>query len=211
MVVLPEATLVADPELAIVATAGFDELHTTEVVRSCVLLSLNVPVAVNCLVVPTAMLAFAGVTASDTNVAPVTVRDAVPFTPPLVAVIVVVPVPTLVTNPFTSTVATPVAVDDQVNDVSNCVLPSSKFPTALNCSVVPAAIEELDGLTEIEIKCAGTTVSTELSLNDPIVAVIVVVPDASVVAKPLPFTLATEDEEEVQVTPLLKSELLPSV
>ena len=36
---------------------------------SCVLLSLKVPVAVNCFVVPTAMLEFAGVTAMETSVA----------------------------------------------------------------------------------------------------------------------------------------------
>ncbi len=40
---------------------------------SCVLLSLNVPVAVNCLVAPTAMLEFAGVTAIETKFAPVIV------------------------------------------------------------------------------------------------------------------------------------------
>jgi hypothetical protein len=47
-----------------------------------VLLSLNVPVAVNCFAVPTAMLELAGVTAMDTNVAAVTVSDALPVTDP---------------------------------------------------------------------------------------------------------------------------------
>ena len=52
IVVEPVATLVARPwlpgALLIVAAAGFDELHETDEVTSCELLSLNVPVAVNC-------------------------------------------------------------------------------------------------------------------------------------------------------------------
>lgn len=51
----------------------------------------------------------------------------------------------------------------------------------------------------------------ELSLNDPTVAVIVVVPLAKVEASPLELTVATEVSLEIQVTPLLKSELVPSV
>src|SRR5260370_18660830 len=68
-----------------VAAAAVDEVQMTEVVTSCVLESLKVPVAVNCLVVPTAMLEFAGVTASETRVALVTVNDAFPLTDPEVA------------------------------------------------------------------------------------------------------------------------------
>ena len=56
----PRATLVASPRLLIVATVAWDELHRTEAVRSCVLVSLKVPVAVNCLLVPIAMVEFAG-------------------------------------------------------------------------------------------------------------------------------------------------------
>ena len=70
---------------------------------SCVLLSLNVPVAVNCLMAPTAMLEFAGVTAIETKFAPVNVRDAVPLTEPEVAVMVATPVPRLVARPVEST------------------------------------------------------------------------------------------------------------
>jgi hypothetical protein len=210
MVVLPVATLVATPVLAIVAAAGLEELQTTDPEISCVLLSLKDPVAVNCLVVPVAIVEFAGVTVIDTRVALVTVRDAVPVTDPDAAVIVVVPVPKLVANPLASTEATALDEDDQLTDDNNCVLPSSKLPTALNCSVLPNAIERFAGLTEIEIRCAGTTVSTLLSLNDPTVAVIVVEPAATVVASPFPSTVATDVEDELQVTPLFRSELVPS-
>ena len=69
----------------------FEELHVTLPVRFCVLLSLNVPVAMYCCVRPAATDAVAGVTAMDCNVAAVTVSDAVPVMLPLLAVIVVVP------------------------------------------------------------------------------------------------------------------------
>jgi hypothetical protein len=69
----------------------------------------------------------------------------------------------------------------------------------------------VSGLSEIETKCAGTTVSTELSLNEPTVAVIVVEPAANVVASPELPMVATEVEDELQDTPPLKSELVPSV
>jgi hypothetical protein len=54
--------------LLIVATDVVAEAHVTEFVMFCVELSLNVPVAVNCWVLPFAIDGFAGVTAIDTSV-----------------------------------------------------------------------------------------------------------------------------------------------
>jgi hypothetical protein len=52
IVVVPTATELANPSLPpallIVAVSGLLELQVTAVVRSCVVLSENVPVAVNC-------------------------------------------------------------------------------------------------------------------------------------------------------------------
>jgi len=141
MVVLPVATLDASPCAVMVADVGLKDVHTTDAVMSSVDESLNVPVAVNCLVVPTTMLEFAGVTAIDTSVDPVTVSDAVPLTEPDAAVMVVVPVPTLVASPAEFIVATAVDEEDQIAPRSSCVLPSSKLPIALNCCTVPIAID----------------------------------------------------------------------
>jgi len=47
-VVEPAETDVASPALSIVVTPIFEELHVTCVVRSCLLLSEKIPVAVNC-------------------------------------------------------------------------------------------------------------------------------------------------------------------
>ena len=75
IVVLPAATPVARPAAVIVATAVLVEVQATDPVRFCVLLSLYVPVAMNCCVAPLAIEAFAGVTAIDTK-AGITVRFA---------------------------------------------------------------------------------------------------------------------------------------
>lgn len=169
------------------------------------LLSLKVPVALNCLLVPTAMLEFAGATAIDTSVAPVTVSVALPVTDPEVAEMVATPAAKPLAIPKESTEAVPVAEDDQVTDVSNCVLPSSKLPVAVNCCVVPCAIDTGFGLTLIETRFAGTTVRVLESVNDPTLAVIVVEPAATVVTRPLLSTVATEVEDEIQMTPLARS------
>jgi hypothetical protein len=67
------------------------------------------------------------------------------------------------------------------------------------------------GITEIELRCALTTVRLEVSLKDPTVAVIVVDPAARVEATPELLMLATEVEDEFQVTPLVKSAVEPSL
>ena len=211
MVPLPAATLETKPWALMVAVAALEDVHVTVVVMSCVLLSLNVPVAVNCFVVPTAMLEFAGVTAIETRVAEVTVSVAVPLIPPDVAVMVEVPGPVLLANPVASMVATEVEEEDQVTEVSNCVLPSSKLPTAVNGRVVPTEIDGVVGVTAMETRCAGTTVKVLVSENAPTVAVIIVVPAAAVVAMPELLMLATDVDEEAHVTPLDKSWLDPSL
>jgi hypothetical protein len=91
------------------------------------------------------------------------------------------------------------------------VLPSSKLPTALNCSVVPAATVCAAGLTEMEVRCAATTVNVEESVKDPRVAVMFAVPAATVVITPEELTVATEFADELQVTPFERSALLPSL
>ncbi len=205
IVLVPVATLVTKPWLLMVTVAGVEELHRAEAVTFCVLLSLKVPVAVNCLFVPTGMFELAGVTAIETRVALLEVRDAVPVTEPEVALMVVVPVPTAVARPEELTVEALGADDDHVTEVNNWVLPSSKLPTAVNCWVVPTAIEAVAGLIEIEIKLAGTTVRAVESVRAPTVAVTVVVPAPTVVARPELLMLATDVDEELQVTPLTRS------
>ena len=99
----PVPTLVASPcgftTLLIVATVAVSELHCTVLVTSCVLPSVNVPVAVNCCVLPRGMLGIAGVTAIETNTAGVTFSVVELVIEPEVDVTLVLPTVTLVASP----------------------------------------------------------------------------------------------------------------
>jgi hypothetical protein len=98
-----------------IATVGVAEFHVTEVVRFCVLLSVYVPVAVNCCVRPLAIEGLAGVTAIDTSAGAVTVStsagDVTPFWP---AVMLLVPWPAPVASPPEAMIATEVVAEFQV-------------------------------------------------------------------------------------------------
>lgn len=152
IVLVPAATLVTSPLLLIVAVAAVEELQSTDSVTSCVLLSLKVPVAVNCLVAPMGIVELAGETESETRAAFVTVTEAVPLTPPEIAVTVTPPAATPVASPEEFTVSKFCADEDHVTEGSSWVLPSSKMPVALNCTAVPVAIVAVAGVTEMDCR-----------------------------------------------------------
>ena len=109
------------------ATAAVDEFQVTAVVKFCVVLSEKVPVAVNCWVVPIAILGLPGLIAMETSVAEVTVNVVDPEMLPDVAVIVVEPAATDVVKPLELAAllmaATPVADEFQVTAVvRSCVV-----------------------------------------------------------------------------------------
>src|SRR5262245_12710255 len=92
---VPAATPVALPFEAaafeIVAFAAVAEAQVTVAVRSCVVASVNVPVAVNWTFVVRLIVGVVGVTAIDASTAGVTVRVTMPTIVPVVAEITVVP------------------------------------------------------------------------------------------------------------------------
>ena len=111
---VPVPTAVARPAVVIVATDVVAEAQLTWPVRFCVVLSLYVPVAVNCWVSPLAMLGLSGVTVIDWSAAVVTVSTVEPVIPLNLAEMVEVPVPTAVASPAAVMVATVVVADVQV-------------------------------------------------------------------------------------------------
>ena len=115
MVVLPTLAPVARPPLVMVAAAVLLELHVTEAVRFCVLLSLYVPVAVKAWVRPLATDGFAGVTAIETKVK-VTVKPVEPLIEPEVARMVVLPTATPVATPAMVMVAAAVLLELHVTE-----------------------------------------------------------------------------------------------
>lgn len=176
MFVLPLATAVAEPLELMVATAGLEDVHTTLLVTSWVLLSLKVPVAVNGWVRPTAIDGLIGAIAIETN-AGWTVNVVAPEMVPRVAVMVEAATPTPVASPVMPIVATEVLEDVQVTVlVMVFTLPSLYVPLATNCFVAPVAIVESTGVTLMDASAAAVTVRTVEPEMLPLVAVMVALP-----------------------------------
>ena len=212
MVEVPVALAVARPLLlAIVAVVVLDELQVTCVVMSRVVPSEYVPEAVNCWVAPTALLAVAGVTAIEFRVVAVTVRVAVPDIPPKAAVMVVVPAATAVAMPLLLIVATPVLDEFQVTcAVISRLVPSEYVQVAVSCWVLPTTLLAVAGVIAMESSVTVVTVRVVVSVTVPLVAVMVVVPAATAVTRPLLSTVATDGLDEAQVTCVDISRLVPS-
>jgi hypothetical protein len=201
IVVVPAATGVVLPllpaALLMVAMDVTDELQVTNVVRSWIVLSENVPVALNCWAVPNGILGFVGRIDSDTSVAGVIARMVEPEMLPgigwligIVAVIVVVPTATGVALPLLPAallmVAMEVADELQVADVvKSWVVLSENVPVALNCWAVPRAMLGFVGWIVSDTSVAGVIVRVVKPAIFPDMTVIVVVPIATGVALPL--------------------------
>jgi hypothetical protein len=142
-------------------------------------------------VAPLAIEVLAGVTAKETNVG-VTLRPVEPLIDPEAALMFVLPIVTPVARPALM-VATAVLVEVQVAVlVRFCVLPSVYVPIAVNCCVAPCTTKEFVGVTAIESKAAGATVSAAVPLIELLaLAAIVVLPGATPVATPPALTVLT--------------------
>src|SRR6266851_4058746 len=190
IVEVPTPTAVASPVLLIVATVPVPEAHTA-LLSTCVELSLNVPVAVNCCVAPLVIDGFAGVTAMEVSVAGVTVSSVEPVMLPLVAEIVEVPTPAAVPNPVLLIVATVAVAEAHTALPSTCVELSLNVPVAVNCCVAPLVIDGFAGVTAMEVSVAAVTVSSVEPVMLPLVAEIVEVPTPAAVASPVLLIVAT--------------------
>ena len=194
--VVPAAIVVAKPceptELLMVATLAAVELQWPACVRSCVEPSVYAPVAVNCCGTPAGTLADGGLIAIETNCAAVTVSGVEPvIDPPVVdpevALMLAAPTVTLTASPLFTVAADGLSDNHVAEAVKSCVLPSVKVPVAVNCWVVPSAIESACGVTAIDTSAAVVTVTTVVPLTVPDVALMLVVPVAAAVAKPCVF------------------------
>ncbi len=149
--------------------------------------------------------------ASHVNVTtpPVTVSVAVLVIPPDVAVIVVEPAATDAAKPLDPTALLIVAIPafDELHvtaAVRSCVELSEYVPMAVNCWVAPNAMLGPVGVTVRDTSVAAVTVSVVDAEILPDVAVIVVEPAATDVARPFEPTAllmaATAPVDELQVT-----------
>jgi len=133
-----------------VAAVVLDELQVTELVKSCVLLSENVAVALNCVVTPAPSEALAGVTAIAVSAAPVTDTWTLAVSEPEEAWIVASPKPAVVAKPV-GLIATTVGLEDvQIAVVKGSVPPLASCPVAEKRTVSPFRIVPGEGETEID-------------------------------------------------------------
>ena len=85
------------------------------------------------------------------------------------------------------------------------MLPSLKVPVALNCRVVPLAIEELLALTLMDCSVAAVTASAKVLEVIPLwIALILLDPLAAPVARPLALMLTAVGLELVQVAEFVR-------
>ncbi len=211
------ATPLEPDVLLIVAIPMSDEFQVTSDVKSCVVLSVNVPVAMKCTVVPKGTVVLVGVVAIDVSTAGVTVSvaDDEVFESNI-AVMSVEPTPTAVARPELLIVEVVILDELQIADVvKSSRLPQPNVPVAVNCCAVPLAILAFPGVTAIEdtwdeVSVAGPEVTPSKA------AVISVEPLLFRVAVASPFepvvslTVATAGDDEVHVANDVRSCPAPS-
>src|SRR5437660_2401363 len=188
-VAVPVPMPVASPVLLTLTVDIVSEAQVTVELRSCVLPSLNVPVAINCCVVPKAMKGFAGVTAIDCRTAAVTLIVVLPLIVPEVAIIWAEPVPTLNANPAVFDTLLIVATVEAFELhctvlVKSCVLPSVKVPVAVNCWVIPNGMLEMAGVIARETNTAGVMLNVVEPVTVPAIVLTLEVLTATFVASP---------------------------
>jgi hypothetical protein len=168
MVVLPGTSAAANPAALIVATAVAEEVHVTELVTSCMLPSVKVPVAVNCCICPVAIEGFAGMIVSDTRAAGPTVALADPVMLPEVAITFALPALTACARPELLTVIVAGALEVHVAEaVKSFDEPLLNSPSALNCCEVPLGRDAPDGVTVMEVRTSTGGVVPVTALDEP--------------------------------------------
>jgi len=173
-------------------------------------LSENVPVATNCLVIPIAVLGLDGVIATEMSVAAVTVSVVDPDRVPVVAVIVVEPAATEVTSPAEPAVLLILAIDDAdelqtTSAVRSWVVLSENVPVAANCRVIPIAMLGLVGVTVMDASVADVIVNVVEPETVPFVAVIVVLQAPLPLKRPFVIHKALTESDDDQVAVVVRS------
>src|SRR5207244_503358 len=126
-----------------------------------------------------------------TQLGAVTVIAAVPLWPSLVAVIVAVPPATPVASPLPRTVAAAVLLLAHVTVRPVGVAPAAALVTAVNSGAGPTTRLADPGLTVTDATGTYVTVTAAMPLWVSLVPVIVAVPAAFPLTRPLPLTVAT--------------------
>jgi hypothetical protein len=190
--------------LPTVATAVLEDVHVTVLVRSLVDPSVNVPIALNCTVMPRERDGLVGLTAKLTSPGGVTVSVVLPVREPKAAVTEVMPRAKLVASPAVPGVLLILATVDGTElhitaAVTSRELPSLSVSVAVNLTVLPSITDGFTGTTRIAGRTAKfgncavdpPTVTERGPVDAPrgtITAIIVLVADTTVAGVPLNLT-----------------------
>jgi len=191
MSAVPADTAVTTPLLDTVATALFDVVHVTGRADNTLPAASRVT-AVACVVAPM----MTGVAPSETVTlatgGTITVTDAVPDRPSLVAVISALPTATAVTTPVLDTVATALFDDVHATARPDNTLFAASRVTAVACVVAPITTVVAANDTPTLATGTGVTLNAAEPLRPSLVAVIDAEPTLSAVTTPLLDTVATD-------------------
>jgi hypothetical protein len=117
-----------------------------------------------------------------------------------VAVIVAVPLPTEVTRPADETVATVVSEDTHVTVAPDISVPPASFTITLNVTVSSMVVKVFVLGDTVTVDATWLTVTEAVALSEPEVAVIMAVPSATEVTRPVVETVATVVSDVLHVT-----------
>lgn len=92
-----------------------------------------------------------------------------------------------------------------------CVVPSVKVPVAVKDCVLPRGMTGIAGVIAIDTSVAGVTVTIVAPVIEPTLAVMLLVPVATLLTSPWLFTAAMLGLFELQIAALVRSNVLPSL
>ena len=190
IVAVPGAIPVTTPDWLTVAISGLLVVHaTTRSVTTAPFASRTVTVRV--VLEPVETVAVVGESVTLPTGMLETVSAVVPLTPSTVAVIVAEPAVIALTVPSDATVATAVLELDQTADLPASTLPLASRAESASCADWPAIIVTGFGDTMTFATAPCATVMVDVLVFPSLAAVIVEVPGATAVTRPLVLTVAT--------------------
>jgi len=157
-------------------------------------------VAVSCWDSPSTIGVLAEERVSDATGTGMTVSDALPLFPSLVAMMLALPAVAAVIRPLVDTVATAALSDDQTMARPISGMPLASRVVAVACVACPAATEPDANITDTEATGTAVTVIEAPLFFPSLVAVICAAPGETAVMTPLCETVATDGASEVQLT-----------
>src|SRR5439155_21910404 len=186
-VTAPAAAPVTSPAEETVAVAGALDAHVIVRPESTVP-AASFALATSCTLAPTNTSAEAGLITTEATGMFATVTAADAFFPSLVAVSVAVPAATPVARPLDETVATDGFELDHVVARPASTVPAASRVVAVSCTVSPTRMFATLGATTTEATGTLDTVTVVVPAWPSLVAVMVAVPSATPVARPVPST-----------------------